>query len=456
VTETPRPSPSSTGSRVRVVHVASSLGLGGTARALLHLVEALDRSVFDVSAAGLAGAGELGERLRAQGFVAVGCDNDARRLEEHLRGERPTIVHVHLSGRADPAGCAILGAIERAAPPVVVETNVFGLYASQASPEWLALRLFPSKTAMLRFCTRVPAIGPGFLERHQVLYYPLDLARLFALRAELDPQRERIRARLGIAPGDFVVGRIGRPDDAKWSSLLTPAFAQLVAARPEARLLVQEASPQARRELAAAGLLERCVLLEMTSDERALAETYVALDIVAATSRIGESFGYTIAEGMCFRRPVVANQTPRKDNAQVELIDSGRTGFVAFTARGLARAFERLAADPARRAAFGEAAAQSVKRFDARSVARDLEVRYGRLLDRRGLALPEPLRARLADPACPSPPLDELRAYPAEYRRRLRNVVGGVTPRAIYRAAWADLRSRSTERRLRERESDYS
>jgi glycosyltransferase involved in cell wall biosynthesis len=448
--------PATTDKRVRVMHVASGIGLGGTARALLHLVEALDRSLFDVSAAGLLAVGELGERLPAQGIVALGFDNDPRRLEEHLRRERPAIVHVHVPGRADALSIAVLGAIERAAPPVVVETNVFGSYDERTSPACLSLRLFVSKTALLRFCTRVPRIGADFLERHQVLYNPVDVARLEALRAELQPRRESIRARLGIAPGEFVVGRIGRPDDVKWSSLLVPAFAQLLASRPEARLLLQAAAPQARREIQAAGLEGRCILLEMTADERALAETYVALDVVAATSRIGESFGYTIAEGMRFRLPVVANQTPRRDNAQVELIESGRTGYVAFTAPGLGQAFELLAADPARRKAFGEAGALATRRFDARTIARDLEVRYARLLARRGLALPAALGARLSDPASPSPTLDELRAYPAEYRRRMRAVVGGLDLRSRYRVTAVSLRSRSTERRLRACESAYS
>jgi glycosyltransferase involved in cell wall biosynthesis len=306
----------------------------------------------------------------------------------------------------------------------------------------------PSKTALLRFCTRVPSIEPGFLERHQVLYYPLDIERLERLRSELAPQRDAIRARLGISPLHFVVGRIGRPDDAKWSSLLTSAFSRLARDRPTARLLLRAAAPRGRAELEAAGLSDRCIFLEPTGDERSLAETYVALDVVAATSRIGESFGYTIAEGMCFHRPIVANQTPKKDNAQVELIDAGSTGYVALSSRGLARAFERLAADPARREAFGRAgAAKAARSFDVRSIARDLDLRYGRLLAARGIDLPDALRARLDDPSCPTPSLDELRQYPAEYRRRTRSVIGGASPRSLYHLAWAHLRSRSIQQR---------
>lgn len=432
--------------RISVLHLACELGLGGTERALQHLVESLDPALFRVAAAGFAGLGPRAEALAAQGIPVHDFGGDGQRLLDFIRRERIALVHVHLPGRAGALPSAILGALQHAAPAVVVETNVFGIYEEQASPGYVALRLMPSKTAMLRFCTRAPLDAPGFLERHQVLYYPLDTARLAALRDELAPQREALRARLGIRPHEFVVGRIGRPDDTKWSSLLTQAFAHLVRQRPDARLLLQAAAPRGRSELQAAGLTDRCLFLEPTGDERALAQTYTALDVVAATSRIGESFGYAIAEGMCFRRPIVANETPKKDNAQVELIDAGRTGYVAFTAQGLARAFERLAADPGRRAAFGEAAALKAERlFGMQSIARDLEVRYARLLAARGVALPAALAARLHDPSSPSPSLQELRAYPAEYRRRTRAVVGGASPRSLYHLAWAHVRSRSIQ-----------
>ena len=432
--------------RIRVLHLACELGLGGTERALQHLVEGLDRSCFDVRAAGFAGLGARAELLAARGVPVVDCGGDPERLVGYLRDERVAVAHVHLPGRDGELPAAILGALGRAAPPVVVETNVFGIWHERASPDFLALRLMPSKTALIRFGSRAPA-APGFLQRHQVLYYPLDVPRLERLRDELQPARDAIRARLGLAPGDFVVGRVGRPDDAKWSPLLTQAFARLVRRRPEARLLLRAASPRARAEIAAAGWADRCLLLEPSADERVLAETYVALDVLAATSRIGESFGYAIAEGMCFRRPVVANETPRKDNAQVELIDAGRTGELAFTAGGLAAALERLAADPARRAALGAAGAAKVARlFEAGPIVRDLEVRYARLLHARGVPLPAALRARLDEVRSPAPSLDELAAWPAEYRRRMRAFVGGLPPRAGLELARAHLRARRLEK----------
>jgi hypothetical protein len=59
--------------------------------------------------------------------------------------------------------------------------------------------------------------------------------------------------------------------------------------------------------------------------------------------------------------PVITRSTPWCDNAQVELVEHGVTGYVCNSHAGAAEGLLRLAADPIRRRLFGAA---SVERID--------------------------------------------------------------------------------------------
>ena len=77
-------------------------------------------------------------------------------------------------------------------------------------------------------------------------------------------------------------------------------------------------------------------------------------------SEFGESYGYTIAEAMQHGMPVITRSTPWRDNAQVELVRHGTTGFVCCSREGAVESLLRLADDPALRAQFGAAGAERI------------------------------------------------------------------------------------------------
>ena len=72
-------------------------------------------------------------------------------------------------------------------------------------------------------------------------------------------------------------------------------------------------------------------------------------------ARYGESFGYALAEAAIVGLPVVAQATPWGDNAQLELVRHGETGFVATGYEQTRLYLQQTLADPQLAAAFGRA-----------------------------------------------------------------------------------------------------
>jgi hypothetical protein len=76
---------------------------------------------------------------------------------------------------------------------------------------------------------------------------------------------------------------------------------------------------------------------------------------------MGESFGYGIAEPMNLGKPVVTNSTPCLDQAQIELVRHGETGFVIGTSWTLSDAILTLAGKPEVRDSLGRSARRHIR-----------------------------------------------------------------------------------------------
>lgn len=99
-----------------------------------------------------------------------------------------------------------------------------------------------------------------------------------------------------------------------------------------------------------------------------------AADVVCQLSRWEEAFGYVIAEGMSFAKPVVATRV----GGIPEVVTEDKTGFLAprRDPEGAARNICRLLADPALRRKFGEAGRRKVEEmFDVVDRVREM-IRY--------------------------------------------------------------------------------
>jgi hypothetical protein len=172
--------------------------------------------------------------------------------------------------------------------------------------------------------------------------------------------------------------------------------------------------------------------VDSSSDPKRLAAFYRAADVFASASSIGESFGLAIAEAMALGVPVVTSSTPWTDNAQVEVVDNGLTGWVANHPQAFAEAVADLLADERRRTTFGAAAARKVEAmWHPLALTRKLEQLY------------ESVTTTGLPPADWTPGIDEEAAFEVEYPARAAAQYRPLSPREQREAAAATRRERA-------------
>src|SRR5215213_1585963 len=408
------------GARPRVALLSNTLGIGGTEKGLVSFATALDRSRFDVLAIAVDRDGPRRAELEQAGVAVHVANGDRDRLAELLSGVE--IAHVFRAGTPEPlvpAACRAAGVAH------VVETNIFGQVDRSADEPDFACHLFMSQMCLLRYRERVGGDG-DFHRRHKVLRFPIEHERL---RADAPPPDEA-RHRLGLDPDRPVVGRVGRDADLKWRDLLVDMVPHLLERVPGVQVLFVGATPAKRARLERVGVLDRCVLVEPTPDPSALAGFYAACDVFVSAAEIGESQGLGLGEALALEVPVVTCSTPWADNAQVEFVEHGRSGWFASHPRSFAEATADLLGDDERRRAFGAAGRADVERvLSPAPLARQLERLYVALL--AGEQPPD---------WDPSP--DQIAEFAADYPRRAASEFRPLRPRE---------RTEVTAMRLRER-----
>ncbi len=406
---------------MRVVLATNGLGLGGTEKSVQTHALAFDRNRVDVRVVAVREDGVRRAALEAAGIRVDCADGDPRRLARLFEGA--DVVHVTRDGVAEPL---VPEARRAAGAKVLVESNVFGAFDSSTAERDFDCHLFPSKMCALRYRRRLRLDGPGFHDRHRVSFWPVDLA---GLRAQAPPAREA-KLQLGLDPDRPVVARVGRADDRKWRNLIVDMIPRLLELAPEAQVLLVGSTPAKLRRLERLGILDRVFLLPTTADEGRLTAFYAAADVFVTAAEIGESHSFAIEEAMCFGVPVVTCSTPWVDNAQVEQVDCGSTGYIANHPLSFADAVAELIDDPGRRRSFSAASiAKSDALYDAPRLTRQLERLY------------EALLAGAPPPSEWTPSTQEVDAFGEEYQRRSETQFRALTAaerRQVERARWLE------------------
>lgn len=404
---------------MNVMQICNQLDVGGTEKALETFTRFLNKDIFDVCVCGIQG-GVREKMLREDGYEVYIVGDNYENLVQLMRDKRIDIVHIHRSGQNEPLP---IKAAKEANVTVIIETNVFGKYDNSELGKLIDFHLLISKTASLRYVQNADISINRFSNKCRVLYNPVNLEKFDIYRAS-EERIWRFKSEMGIDKNTPLICRVGRPDINKWDSFLVDMMEYLVRKVPDVRFLIVGGLPRPIKDkVAKRGLKENFIETGFVSEEE-LILIYCSVDLLAHSSRIGESFGYTIAEAMAAGKPVVVNSTPWADNAQVELVDNGKTGFIMNTPKTYADAVAWLIENKKEARRMGLAGRKKVEReYDARKITKMLEKLYIELLMEKGVSISQDLVDEYKNVQY-FPTDSDILNYPKEYARRLNERYG--------------------------------
>jgi glycosyltransferase involved in cell wall biosynthesis len=383
--------------RVRVLHVITRLEAGAGGNTLVSAL-GMDTGRYDVwIAAG--GEGPLWERAERAGIRTVRIPEFRRevspardavalaRLIRLIRAQRFAIVHVH------EAKAGFLGRIAAAlcgTPAVVITLHGRDPWwrtppgAGNGLRELMprGLRLYSALERLARpltqsFVAVAPAVArdavcariaaPG---RTDVAPSAVDLDDI---PFDRDPS---VRAELGIAAGELVVGMVGRLDRQKAPLDFIRMAAHVARLRPGTRFVVTGDGELAARARELARELGVNVLFTgFRTDAARLAS---AFDVFVVSS-LYEGVGRSVTEAMASGRPVVATAV----DGVVDVVTHGATGLLAGPGdpEGLATAVAWMLDHPCEAAAMGKQARDLVRElFSPQRMCGVLDEIYSSLL----------------------------------------------------------------------------
>lgn len=403
--------------KINVLEVCSTLHYGGGQRNMVTFVKYLRQDIFSITVGVYADGGPLEKTLQELGIGVVVGHNRIEPLLDVVKNEAIDILHIHRSGGEVAIETALIQGAKKINPNlVVVEKNVFGKYDPTVASV-MDCSLFQS---MMHLNERyLPASGETFnFDKQKVFYNLVDGDEFSAYRASPAAIAE-YRAKLGIRPTDFVIGKVARPVLEKWSDLLIDMVPYLVKEVPHAIIIIIGCPPSRIKRINRSRYKDLFRILPETDDQRALHLFYQTIDVLAHSSKIGECNGNTINEAMFWKKPVVVNSTPRKDNGQLEQVIHKVNGIVANTPPTFARALASLAADPAVREKMGQAGFDQVKKVnDSRFITKQLEKVFIEKMDEKSDLISLPMVSEYATvPYYPSE--TAIVRYQQEYHTRL-------------------------------------
>ncbi len=370
---------------MRVLHVASHLDIGGIAQYVLVVSQAMAQRGHGVVVA--SGGGALSPAFARAGVALWGVPlrtsvefspsvwRASSQLARCLQQEPVDLLHAHTR-----VGQVVADRLSRRLRVPYV-TTWHGFY------RWnLGRRLWP--------CTgqRTIAISPPVRDHLQRAFgVPTDRLRLIPHGIDVerfstspDPTaQQELRDRLGLAPGDPVVGTIARLVASKGIDRLIRSLPAIRLVAPATRLLiVGDGEERSRLEaLAREQGVGRAVHFAGT-----LPDTHAALslmDVFVFLPAEREGFGLSLLEAMAARRPIVA---VRQGGGATWVLDESRVGLAVEPDDpvALARAILHWLHQPdAARAAGEDARAVVSQRYSLTRMVEQIEAVYREVLSER-------------------------------------------------------------------------
>lgn len=385
---------------MRVTHVITRLIVGGaqenTIASVLGLRQKPGLEVELISGPSLGAEGSLESAFaNAPGIlrivpeltrpVAPWSDWKAlRRLTAIFQTDRPAIVHTH-SGKAGVLGRL---AAARAGVPVIIHTihgPSFGAFQG-----WLPNAVFRrAEQRAARVTTHFVVVADAMREQYlrAGIGRTEQYTRVFS-GFELEPYLSSVndaalRAQLGLAPEDIVVGKIARLFKLKGHDDLFAIAPALVRAEPRLRFLLVGDGPWRGRfeALARASGLEKHFVFTGLVQPAMVPRMAGIMDILVHLS-LREGLPRALPQALAAGRPVVAYDC---DGAKEVCIEN-ETGFLVPPGKRelLSERVLRLAQDPGLREKLGRQGRQFVReRFSVERMVDDLDRLYRKLVASR-------------------------------------------------------------------------
>ena len=343
---------------MRILHVITTLDVGGAEMHLLSQVRGQAAAGHAVRVLYLKGKGTLAPDLRDAGAGFVGRAGAGGLFRSARWAD---LVHTHLL-KADMTGAAVATLAGRRSRLVASKHNDEQvLRRPLVSLVHRILGRLPVRTIVLsdhvgRFFAEHGGVDPARTRR---IYYGIDPAPFERAAAKPAAEKQRLRASLGIAPDDVVFVCVARFAPQKAHEILLRALAKVET--PSVRLLLVGDDPfgdgrrraeDVARELRLGG---RAIF---TGIRRDVPDLLAISDGFVMCSR-WEGLGLVFLEAMAASLPIVATRV----SAVPEVVDDGETGVLVPVddPDALAAALARLAGDPGLRTRLGRAGARRVR-----------------------------------------------------------------------------------------------
>ncbi len=384
--------------RLRLVHVTTT----DISLALLLGPQLLAFRDAGYEVIGVSAPGHFARSLEDAGIQHVPLRHSTRAMAPHrdaaafgelfaaFRRLRPDIVHTH---NPKPGVYGRIAA--RAARVPVVVNTVHGLYALPDDPVAKRILVYTlerlaatcSDAELLQNPEDRPVLRRLGVPRSKltVLGNGIDLGRFCGER--IDPgRRDVVRKECGAAPGDVLVGAVGRLVREKGYAELLAAARRLAPRWPHLRfVIVGGFDPDKPDGLQAADVeaAERLGNVRFLGHRDDVDELYGAMDLYVLASH-REGFPRSAMEAAACGVPIIATDV----RGCRQVVDHGRTGVLVPVGDTVAleHAIVDLADDAPRRAAFGLAGAGKARQeFDQRRVIDTTLATYERLAAAAGL-----------------------------------------------------------------------
>jgi glycosyltransferase involved in cell wall biosynthesis len=383
----------------RILYVQLAPDLYGASRALLHLLAALDRTRYTPLVA-LPGPGPLVDQLHKLEIEPI--------ITPHIR---VLLGQVARSWRALPFGISLFPAtlgmqrlIHRNAANLVHSNNwtvlsgALGARMAGVPHVWHIREILPSfgglKPTLIRLSLRAAArvvcisdavaaqfAGYAGAERVQVVYDGLPLPSVY-LSAD---QREAVRRSYNVAPGERMIGLVGRLHPQKGQDELLRAAALLEPGlRATCHFLIIGGDQPGHEHVSSAletlartlGIADRVRLLGFQAETLPI---IAAMDALVLPATRPEGLGGVLLEAMAAGVPVIATRL----GGPVEIIEDHISGLLVEPRQPaqLAHALAELLDAPQLGRSIGEAGKRVVEqRFDAARTTAQIEQVYAALL----------------------------------------------------------------------------